>query len=204
MTEKWDYFFKYIMVGDAGVGKTSLMRRYTTKNFPPCTEPTIAMEFGNSFFQVDDSKIRVQIWDTSGQEVYYALTQSYFRGAVGAVVVFDLGCASSLAGAEKWVEKLHAEGNPGLRMVVVGNKSDTPREVDPEQVKAFVEARNLEYFETSGKSGDGVDQVFELLTKRVLEGIAAGTINPNEEQGAHIPTVVINEPPPRKKWCCFF
>ena len=138
-SSKREYLFKIILVGDVAVGKTNLITRYTSKAFSIESKPTLGVEFSNATLHKDGKVIRIQIWDTSGQEVYKSITKGYFKGAHGALIVYDITKRRTFEHVLNWLTdvKEAADLNPSIMMI--GNKCDLEnlREVPMEEAIAF-------------------------------------------------------------------
>ncbi|GAA5850805.1 hypothetical protein JCM9279_003930 [Rhodotorula babjevae] len=182
----WDFIQKQILLGDAACGKSSLLVRLTDNRFLQHSEPTIGVEFGSRIVEINEGddagkRIKLQIWDTAGQESFRAITRSYYRGAGGALLVFSLTSHSSFANCAGWLADLRAWGEDDLLVLLVGNKGDVlsggdgageaggeRREVEREEAEKWAREEGLAgYVETSAKSGEGVEEAFNTLTRLV-------------------------------------
>ncbi|POY73448.1 hypothetical protein BMF94_3385 [Rhodotorula taiwanensis] len=172
---------KQILLGDAACGKSSLLVRLTDDRFLQHSEPTIGVEFGSRIVEIHEGqdagkRIKLQIWDTAGQESFRAITRSYYRGAGGALLVFSLTSHQSFSNCQGWLADLRAWGEEDLLVLLVGNKGDVTeeatggekREVDREEADKWAQEEGLAgYVETSAKSGAGVEEAFNTLTRLV-------------------------------------
>ncbi|GAA5997101.1 Rab family GTPase [Rhodotorula paludigena] len=181
----WDFIQKQILLGDAACGKSSLLVRLTDDRFLQHSEPTIGVEFGSRIVELKEGndagkRIKLQIWDTAGQESFRAITRSYYRGAGGALLVFSLTSHQSFSNCAGWLADLRAWGEDDLLVLVVGNKGDVVaedqgaggerREVEREEAERWAAEEGLAgYVETSAKSGQGVEEAFNTLTRLVHE-----------------------------------
>ncbi len=140
-----DYLFKIILVGDVAVGKTNLITRYTTKAFSIESKPTLGVEFSNATLYKDGKSIRAQIWDTSGQEIYKSITKGYFKGAHGALVIYDIAKKKTFEHVAGWVNDIKdsADLNPAIMMI--GNKCDLEnlREVPRDEAIQFAKQKGM-------------------------------------------------------------
>jgi small GTP-binding protein len=165
--DNYDYIFKIILIGDSNTGKTSLLNRYVYNKFEERYTCTIGVDFMMKQIQLkDNSIIKLQLWDTAGMERYKKITSTYYRGAQGAVVVFDLTNKTSFESVSKWVDDFKQLSNPQYHQIIfiVGNKADLvdTREVSYQEIEEYIERNEgFIYVETSAKSGDGVNKVFE-------------------------------------------
>ena len=121
---RFDYSFKFILVGDTGVGKTSLIGRFIENRFDPNHEFTVGVEFAAKTVLLNGKPIKLQIWDTAGQEEFRAITRSYYRSSAAALVVFDVARRETFRNASRWVEDVRSNSNRDVILVLVGNKCD--------------------------------------------------------------------------------
>ncbi len=163
-----DYLFKIILVGDVAVGKTNLITRYTTKAFSIESKPTLGVEFSNSTLYKDGKTIRTQIWDTSGQETYKSITKGYFKGAHGAMIVYDITKRKTFEHVNSWLNDIKeaADLNPSIMMI--GNKCDLVhlREVPQEEAIQYAKTNNIAFTETSALDMTHVEIAFETMINR--------------------------------------
>jgi len=140
---------------------------------------TIGVEFGTKTVQCHDKTIKLQIWDTAGQENFRSLTRSYYRAAVGAILVYDITRRKTFEALDAWVDDLKINASSHVVIMLVGNKSDNQdkREVSYEEGKKFAEDHGLLFFETSARNADHVNEAFMQMTETVCDKIQAGTIN---------------------------
>jgi len=161
--ENFDYLYKVVVTGDSGVGKTNIITRFTTNEFHMENKATIGVEFGHAEVVLsDNTKIKVQIWDTAGQERFRAITRGYYRGAVAALVVYDITKAATFRNVEKWLQELQTHADRDIVIMLVGNKSDlkAQREVATDDAKRFAEKNKLLYIETSALDGENIKEAF--------------------------------------------
>jgi Ras-related protein Rab-2A len=118
------YFFKYIIIGDTGVGKSCLLLQFTDKRFQPVHDLTIGVEFGARMVTIDGKQIKLQIWDTAGQESFRSITRSYYRGAAGALLVYDITRRETFNSLASWLEDARQHANANMTIMLIGNKSD--------------------------------------------------------------------------------
>uniref|UniRef100_A0A7S2V252 Uncharacterized protein n=1 Tax=Fibrocapsa japonica TaxID=94617 RepID=A0A7S2V252_9STRA len=167
--DEYDYLFKVVLIGDSGVGKSNLLSRFTRNEFNLESKSTIGVEFATKSIQTEGKIIKAQIWDTAGQERYRAITSAYYRGAVGALLVYDISKHVTFENVERWLKELrdHAEAN--IVVMLVGNKSDLRhlRAVSTEEAMAFAEKNNLAFIETSALDASGVDTAFQRILTEI-------------------------------------
>lgn len=140
--EIYDYLFKVVMIGDSGVGKSNLLMRYTKGDFNIESKTTIGVEFATKTVTTQDKKVvKAQIWDTAGQERYRAITNAYYRGAVGALLVYDVTSALSFKHVADWLKELKQYADNNIVILLVGNKTDLrdKREVKKEDAAAYAD-----------------------------------------------------------------
>jgi small GTP-binding protein len=169
MSEEYDYLFKSIVVGDGGVGKTALTLRFSKDFFTEDYKMTIGVDFHVKTITIDTNegpiKAKLQLWDTGGQERFSSIRPMYYRGSLGAVLVFDLTNPSSFDHLPQWIEEVRANIQAEIPLLLVGNKSDLldQRAVTLKEINNFTRDFNLYYMETSAKTGEGVGDCFYIL-----------------------------------------
>ena len=169
MAEEYDYLFKSIVVGDGGVGKTALTLRFSKGFFTEDYKMTIGVDFHVKTISIDSSegliRSKLQIWDTGGQERFSSIRPMYYRGSLGALLIFDLTNSASFEHLPQWIEEVRANVKNEIPLLLVGNKSDLSdeRAVTLEELNNFTRNFNLFYMETSAKTGDGVGDCFYIL-----------------------------------------
>jgi len=182
--ESYDYLYKVVVIGDSGVGKTNIITRFTTNEFIVENKATIGVEFGHAEFKLADGiKIKVQIWDTAGQERFRAITRGYYKGAHGALVVFDITKAITFRNVEKWITELQEFADSDIVIMLVGNKTDLKdeREILTEEARRYSEKNNLLYIETSAFDGANIQQSFQNIVTTIYERKKKPEKSPNPE-----------------------
>tara|TARA_B100000674_G_C37792222_1_gene892318 strand:+ start:18 stop:608 length:591 start_codon:yes stop_codon:yes gene_type:complete len=164
----FDYLFKFIVIGDARVGKTSYCLRLTHDQFVHEECNTIGVEFSTSVFNIGGNIIKCQFWDTAGCERFRAITRSYYRGVTAAIMVFDLSNTESFKSLEKWKKELLNNAEDDLHVLVVGTKTDKKPKVKMEDILKFVESNNYEYTEVSSRTGSNVKQSFLFFLEHLI------------------------------------
>ncbi|WP_287586719.1 Rab family GTPase [Candidatus Borrarchaeum sp.] len=171
MSRGHKFIFKVIVVGDAAVGKTSLMFRFVHGSFQRDYKMTIGVNFATKMVTLDGgTKVKLSIWDTAGQERFHFLLPSYYDGSSGGLVVFDVTRRESFTNLAKWVEQVRGKtGN--IPLLIIGNKADLEdlRAVTQEEAKQFAQQNGVVYTETSAKTGENVNDVFAALTQFMTE-----------------------------------
>ncbi|XP_031119343.1 ras-related protein Rab11B-like isoform X2 [Ipomoea triloba] len=167
--EDYDYLFKVVLIGDSGVGKSNLLSRFTQNEFSLESKKTIGVELTSPILRVDDTKVKAQIWDTAGQERFRAITQPYYRGAVGALLVYDVTCHVTFENVERWLVELR-DLTDNIVVMLVGNKADLHhlRAVSTEDAKAFAEKEGTYFMETSALESLNVENAFTKVLKQIL------------------------------------
>ncbi|XP_019167951.1 PREDICTED: uncharacterized protein LOC109163655 [Ipomoea nil] len=166
--EDYDYLFKMVLIGDSGVGKSNLLSRFTRNEFSFEPKSTLGVEFATRTLRVDDKGVKAQIWDTSGQERYRAITSAYYLGAIGALLVYDVTRHVTFENVERWLKELRDHTDQNIVIMLVGNKADLRhlRAVSTEDAKAFAEKEGTYFMETSTLESLNVENAFtELLTQ---------------------------------------
>lgn len=175
--------YKIVVVGASGVGKTAIVNQLINKNFKEEGQPTIGVEFKSYSLQADDENVKLQIWDTAGQERFRSVSKAYFRNALGAVLVFDLTQRQSFEELNMWINDLNSLCAPNAYIILVGNKKDLEddRQIAETEAQEFAKRYNLQYLETSAKTGDNVQDTFVRLGQGILRHIKEGDIKVNKQ-----------------------
>ena len=215
----FDLSFKIILVGDSGVGKSCLSIKASRNYFEDFYSPTVGVEFLTFNVKVEDQNIKLQIWDTCGQEVYRSLISSFYRSASLAIIVYSIDSEESFSNIEKWLNDIKSQSNPNIKIFLIGNKADLEdkRQVTKENGENFFKQNNLSYFsETSAKTGFNVQNVFievakvlykehEEIKNRISRpgSMAPVPYNPEiPDNKIALETGEDNEDKPRTKKCC--
>eukprot|EP00002_Diphylleia_rotans_P038221 TRINITY_DN8673_c0_g2_i1.p1 TRINITY_DN8673_c0_g2~~TRINITY_DN8673_c0_g2_i1.p1 ORF type:complete len:220 (-),score=63.31 TRINITY_DN8673_c0_g2_i1:971-1630(-) len=177
------YLFKYIIIGDSGVGKSCLLLQFTDKRFQPVHDMTIGVEFGARMITIDGKQIKLQIWDTAGQESFRSITRSYYRGAAGALLVYDITRRETFSHLTNWLEDARQHANQNMTIMLIGNKSDLEhrRQVSVEEGQQFAKENNLVFMETSAKTAAGVEDAFINTAKQIYDKIQEGLFDITSE-----------------------
>ena len=224
--KNYNFLFKYIIVGNAAVGKSNLLMRFTQNKFTEEYQATIGLEFGSKNIEIKKKTYRIQIWDTAGQETFRSITRSYFKNSVCALVVYDITNRKSFEDVNIWIEEIQNQSPKTVLIVLVGNKIDlkAKREVSYDEGKALAFKNGISFLETSAKTGENVNEVFKSTAQEIgkkiednncynLEsencGILRGdyeieTIDPNKKNVNNKEVLVnrSNDKKKEKKGCC--
>nr|CDS30942.1 ras protein Rab 11A [Hymenolepis microstoma] len=204
--DSYDYLFKIVLIGDSGVGKSNLLSRYTRNQFNLESKTTIGVEFATRSVKIGDVGIKVQIWDTAGQDRYRAITSAYYRGAVGALLVYDIAKYSTFENVNIWLKELKVHADQNIVTILVGNKCDLRhlRTVTTQEAKQFAEGVGLHFTETSALDSTNVDHAFYTLLEEILKIVRTSSANSDQTLPlSSRPTVTLhqdNKEP--KKACC--
>lgn len=163
--DQYDFIWKVVLVGDSGVGKTNLLSRFTRNEFNAESKTTIGVEFATRNVQIRGKTVRAQIWDTAGQERYRAITSVYYRGAVGALVLYDITKPATFENLDKWISELKEHADPCVCIMIVGNKTDlrSQRVVSTEDGRLLAEKYRYSFIETSALDASNVGEAFNNL-----------------------------------------
>lgn len=174
-----DYLFKVVLIGDSAVGKSNLLSRYARNEFHMNSKATIGVEFQTQSMEFDGKEIKAQIWDTAGQERFRAVTSAYYRGAVGALVVYDISRRHTFESVGRWLDELKMHSDMNVVTMLVGNKCDLEslREVPVEESKALAEAEKLFFIETSALNATNVNDAFQIVIKEVYNNMSRKALN---------------------------
>ncbi|VDO04620.1 unnamed protein product [Rodentolepis nana] len=179
MTKNYDYLFKLLLIGDSGVGKTSLLFQFTEEQFNATFIATIGIDFKIRTIEVDGKKIKLQIWDTAGQERFRTITTAYYRGAMGIMLVYDITQPKTYYNIKHWLRNIVDHANSDVEQMLLGNKCDmeSQRQVTKEEAQEFARQNNIDFFETSAKEGENVIAAFTQLARCIKQKIEAKTVS---------------------------
>ncbi|KAJ1922161.1 Ras- protein Rab-11A [Mycoemilia scoparia] len=183
--DQYDYLFKVVLIGDSGVGKTNLLGRFARDEFNMESKSTIGVEFATRTIEVDGKTIKAQIWDTAGQERYRAITSAYYRGALAALLVYDISKYQTYENVERWLQELRDYADSNIVIILVGNKSDLRhlRAVPTDEAKGFAEENALRFIETSALDNTNVDEAFQTILKETYHALAKNQTAEDKQGG---------------------
>jgi len=169
--DEYDYLFKIVLVGDSGVGKSSIVTRIAKDTFSMDTLSTIGVEFVNKSFEINNRVVKAQIWDTAGAERFRSVTSQYYRGVVGALVCYDITKLSSFQNVNTWLTDLQTHADDDIKIMIVGNKCDLTkqRKVLVTEATEYAKQRNLSFMETSALDNTNIKSAFEQILGQIFE-----------------------------------
>ena len=169
--EGYDFIFKVLLLGNSDVGKSSLLLRYVDSVWNDAFVPTIGVDFKVKTFTINEKKVKMQIWDTAGQERFRTVVATYFRGAHGILLLYDVTNKDSFKNLESWLIEIEKNAKEKVLKILIGNKCDLTddREISTEEGKAFALRNGMEFMETSAKMNTNVTEAFETLGKLMIE-----------------------------------
>ena len=167
----YDMIFKIVLIGDSSVGKTNILSKYISDEYDPDTQATIGVELSTKNYTFDNNEVKVQIWDTAGQEKYRSITSSYYKGAHGCLLVYDITRKVTFENIDKWLAEIKLSSNNEINMVLIGNKCDLEdkREVSIEEAQNKAKLLNMAFMETSALNGTNVEKAFNELVNNVYQ-----------------------------------
>ncbi|KAL8116330.1 ras-related protein RABA2a [Apium graveolens] len=206
--EEYDYLFKVVLIGDSGVGKSNLLSRFTRNEFCLESKSTIGVEFATRTLQVEGRTVKAQIWDTAGQERYRAITSAYYRGALGALLVYDVTKPTTFENVSRWLKELRDHADSNIVIMLIGNKTDLKhlRAVATEDAQGFAEKEGLSFIETSALEATNVEKAFQTILAEIYRIISKKSLSSNEAAPTTIKegqTLVVGaQESNTKKPCC--
>ncbi|KAI6622980.1 GTP-binding protein of the rab [Pyricularia oryzae] len=171
MNPEYDYLFKLLLIGDSGVGKSCLLLRFADDTYTESYISTIGVDFKIRTIELDGKTVKLQIWDTAGQERFRTITSSYYRGAHGICVVYDVTDMDSFNNVKQWLQEIDRYATEGVNKLLVGNKSDMADK------KEFADSLGIPFLETSAKNANNVEQAFLTMARQIKERMGTTTTN---------------------------
>ena len=179
--EDYDFIFKVLLLGNSDVGKSSLLLRYVDSVWNDAFVPTIGVDFKVKTLNINNKNVKMQIWDTAGQERFRTVVSTYFKGAHGILLLYDVTNKDSFKNLESWLIEIEKNSNQKVLKILIGNKCDLTeeREITAEEGKAFALRNGMEFMETSAKMNTNVTEAFETLGKLMIEFNSKANIQKN-------------------------
>ncbi|KAJ1799884.1 ras GTPase [Coemansia sp. RSA 2399] len=184
MNPEYDYLFKLLLIGDSGVGKSCLLLRFADDTYTESYISTIGVDFKIRTIELDGKTVKLQIWDTAGQERFRTITSSYYRGAHGIIVVYDVTDGETFSNVKQWLQEIDRYASEGVNKLLVGNKSDLEdkRKVDVTEAKDFADSLNISFLETSAKDSTNVEKAFMTMAGQIKERMGASNVQKQQQQ----------------------
>jgi len=204
MNPDYDYLFKILLIGNSGVGKSSLLLRFSDDTFTGNFMPTIGVDFKIRTLEVDGKTIKLQIWDTAGQERFKTITSSYYKGAHGIIVVYDVTDKDSYKNIDTWMNEIEKHASDNVSRILCGNKSDLEdsRQVSTDEGKELADTYNIRFIESSAKDNANVEEAFTLMTKEIKSRVVhTEAKKPMQTTGKRLTTQTKNVKK-KKDGCC--
>ena len=206
--DKEDYKIKLIIVGDSGVGKTNLISRFTEDKFEINSKATLGVEFIYKTLKINDEIFKIEIWDTAGQERYKSISSAYYKGAKGAIIVYDITSEASFYNIDLWLNEVKTKVTNDVQIMIIGNKTDLykERKISVEKGIEKAKALNVHLFEASALDKTNVNDAFIYLLKEIyidIKNISRNSSSLNYDgKNFVVNGVDINTSPKRKKTTC--
>lgn len=177
LQQDYDYLFKLLLIGNSAIGKSSLLLRFSDNIFNESFLPTIGVDFKIRTFDLSSKTVKLQIWDTAGQERFKTITSSYYKGAHGIILVYDITDKQSFKDVENWLSEVEKYANETVVKLLVGNKCDleSQRQVTFEQGKEFADSLGVKFIETSAKNSINVEKAFFTLAEEIKSKVSKGS-----------------------------
>ena len=168
--KEYDLLFKLILIGDSCVGKSNILLKYLKNQFNENSKTTVGVEFGTKNIIINNKRIKIQIWDTAGQERYRSITSAYYKGAKGALIVYNITRKNTFDNIDKWIIDLKLNGDKNICIIILGNKSDLidKREINKNDGIKKAEMYKTAFLETSALNGDNISKAFDELIEQIV------------------------------------
>ena len=201
--QEYDYLFKLLLIGNSSVGKSSLLFRFVENVWDDSFVPTIGVDFKLKTLEVNGKKVKLQIWDTAGQERFKNIQASYYKGANGILVVYDITNRESFEHLNSWLIEIEKNGNKNVYKLLIGNKNDLEEQriIPKEEGEDFARINGLEFFETSAKTDYQVQEAFIQLSKDIIKTVSKEK-NQDMNKSIKIGPGNSNNLPINNKKCC--
>jgi len=174
MNPDYDYLFKLLLIGDSGVGKSCLLLRFADDTYTESYISTIGVDFKIRTIEQDSKTVKLQIWDTAGQERFRTITSSYYRGAHGIIIVYDVTDRESFNNVKHWITEIDKYAAEGVNKLLVGNKSDlqSKKVVSYDEAKELADSLGVQFLETSAKNAHNVEEAFNIMAGEIKVRVA--------------------------------
>lgn len=204
-SETSDFIFRLIILGESGVGKTSILQRYKDSENDPNPQSTIGVDFSSKSIRHERGLLKLQIWDSAGQEKYRSLTRTYFRNTIACVLVYDVTDSKSFDAIESWVGELERYSNPNMVKLLIGNKTDLENErvVSFDAGLALARKHKMIFCEVSAKTNQKIEAAFNLIIEGIFKRIDAGAIDLSDTSSGVKRLSLVDVEQPVKTGCCW-
>jgi len=200
MDPQYDYLFKLLLIGDSGVGKSCLLLRFADDTYTESYISTIGVDFKIRTIEEDGKTVKLQIWDTAGQERFRTITSSYYRGAHGIIIVYDVTDRESFNNVKNWMLEIEKYAMESVNKLLVGNKSDltSKKVVTFEEGKELADSFQIGFVETSARMSQNVEQAFHLMASQIKSRVNVNVQNQRVTAGTKLGPAQ----PVRSSGCC--
>ena len=202
--QKETYKFKVVVVGDSGVGKTNLIKRFVTNEFKSDSKATVGVEFLSKNFIINKEIFKIEIWDTAGQERYKSITTAYYKGAKGAMIVYDVTNQSSFDNVDKWYNEIKDKASKNINLIMIGNKNDLvdKKIINSESSTEKAQSFGIAIMETSALNASNVKEAFHLLIKEIYKIFIGGMKDNQADSNNYGYNALDSGIDVNKKGCC--
>eukprot|EP01017_Pseudomicrothorax_dubius_P048537 TRINITY_DN884_c0_g1_i1.p1 TRINITY_DN884_c0_g1~~TRINITY_DN884_c0_g1_i1.p1 ORF type:complete len:205 (+),score=36.41 TRINITY_DN884_c0_g1_i1:176-790(+) len=198
-SDSYDYLVKLLIIGDSGVGKTCVLLRYCENKFESTHMVTVGIDFKIKTLMVDDKRLKLQIWDTAGQEKFKTITQTFFKGALGIIIAYSCDSRESFKNVENWLRQINTSAGESIVKILIANKCDVPtRAVDYNEGFSLAQKYNMKFFETSAKNNTNIAEAFQAIARDIKEKIVQTDLAQNQNRRL----TPGNAPPPKPGCSC--
>ena len=207
-SEFYEQLYKIIIIGNSGVGKSNILGRYLKNEFKEDTKSTVGVEFGSKKVKVNGINIKLQVWDTAGEERYRSITSAYYKGSKGCFIVYDITSTQSFNDIEKWYDEIVKITDKNISIILVGNKCDleNQRKVSVEMGKNKAKNLNCPFYETSALNNTNIDNVFQIISENIFNRCKDEKNSDDDDDFEIVPkddkTVNISSETKEEKKCC--